>query len=67
MCQVRGLAVPATIADHIEPHRGDWNAFLTSELQSLCAHCHNSAKRRIELGRPRPDIGEDGYPKLDSR
>jgi 5-methylcytosine-specific restriction enzyme A len=65
MCQVRGLAVPATIADHIEPHRGDWT--LTSELQSLCAHCHNSAKRRIELGRPRPDIGEDGYPKLDSR
>jgi 5-methylcytosine-specific restriction enzyme A len=67
MCLARGLAVPATVADHIVPHHGDWNAFLTGKLQSLCEHCHNSAKRRIELGRPRPDIGEDGYPKLDSR
>jgi 5-methylcytosine-specific restriction enzyme A len=63
MCQARGLAVPATVADHVTPHRGDWNAFLTGTLQSLCGHCHNSAKRRIDLGAPpRPYIGEDGYP-----
>jgi 5-methylcytosine-specific restriction enzyme A len=63
MCFKRGLAVPATVADHVVPHDGDWNAFLTGALQSLCEHCHNSTKRRIDLGAPpRRYSGEDGYP-----
>lgn len=39
----------AEVVDHIQRHRGNpallfnWN-----NLQSLCAHCHNSAKQRQE-------------------
>jgi 5-methylcytosine-specific restriction protein A len=63
MCTARGIVTVATVADHIAPHNGDWNAFLTGALQSLCEHCHNSSKRRIDLGTPpRPYIGEDGWP-----
>jgi 5-methylcytosine-specific restriction enzyme A len=65
-CLQFGRAVPATICDHVTPHKGDFTAFLTGALQSLCEHCHNSTKRRIELGRPRPEIGADGYP-IESR
>jgi hypothetical protein len=46
----------------VEPHRGDWNKFVTGKLQSLCEACHNSAKRQIELRGYRCDIGLDGLP-----
>jgi 5-methylcytosine-specific restriction protein A len=62
MCLQRGLTVPATVADHITPHRGDWNAFLLGPLQSLCKSCHNSTKRTVELRGYSPEIGPDGWP-----
>jgi len=62
MCLQRGLVRPATVVDHVEPHRGNWNKFLTGKLQSLCEHCHNSDKRLVEQGEPRAIIGEDGWP-----
>jgi hypothetical protein len=62
MCAKRGLAVPATIADHVVPHRGDWIAFLTAPLQSLCKTCHDSDKRLFELRGYNRDIGSDGWP-----
>ena len=65
-CLQSGLVVPAEIADHIEHHRGDWNKFLTSELQSLCKRCHNSTKHRLEVRGYNVDVGEDGYP-IDPR
>ena len=40
-CAKRGLRVPATDADHIEPHRGDLEKFSTGLLQSLCHSCHS--------------------------
>lgn len=42
--------VPATVADHVTPHRGDENAFWFGELQSLCASCHSSSKQQAEAG-----------------
>lgn len=39
----------ATVADHIEPHRGDEYLFFHGELQSLCDSCH-SRKTREENG-----------------
>lgn len=45
----RGEVVPATVADHIEPHRGDPIKF-AGPLQSVCAACHNSIKQSIEKG-----------------
>jgi 5-methylcytosine-specific restriction enzyme A len=50
------------VVDHVVPHRGDWNAFVTGKLQSLCEPCHKSAKRQIELRGYRSAIGLDGHP-----
>ena len=52
----------STAADQGEPHRGDWTAFVTGKLQSLCEPCQKSAKRQIELHGYRADIGLDGFP-----
>jgi hypothetical protein len=63
MCARNGLAVPATVADHITPHGGDWNAFLFGPLQSLCKPCHDSDKRFFDLnGYERIRFGVDGWP-----
>jgi hypothetical protein len=52
----------ATVVDHVTPHRGDWTAFCTSPLQSLCKSCHDATKRQIELHGYCNDIGLDGFP-----
>jgi len=44
-CAARGMVTMADIADHIESHHGDWNAFVTGELQSLCSACHAQKAR----------------------
>lgn len=44
------LAVPATVCDHVHPHRGDVTAFWAGPFQSLCQPCHDSAKQREETG-----------------
>jgi len=61
-CLERGIVTAANVVDHVTPHRGDWNAFVTGELQSLCEPCHRSAKRQIELRGYCTDIGLDGLP-----
>lgn len=48
MCEAEGRVEAATVADHVTPHRGDWMLFWEGELQSLCAHHHNSAKHSEE-------------------
>lgn len=50
-CKRNGIpTTPATLVDHIEPHRGDWNLFMDPEnLQSLCSSCH-SKKTATEDG-----------------
>jgi hypothetical protein len=62
-CREQGRVEPATLADHVEPHKGDWNAFATGELQSLCATCHNRTKREIELHGFHSALGLDGWPR----
>ena len=53
-CAQMGVITPATVADHVEPHRGDEEKFWTGELQSLCAICHSGAKQSEEAtGRKR--------------
>jgi hypothetical protein len=52
----------ASVVDHVEPHWGDWAAFVTGKLQSLWEPSHKSAKRQIELRGYRCDIGLDGFP-----
>jgi 5-methylcytosine-specific restriction protein A len=50
MCRAKGLVTAATVADHIEPHRGDERKFWEGALQSLCASCHSSCKQSEEVG-----------------
>ena len=43
-----GAMVPATVCDHIEPHREDYGKFWYGKRQSLCTTCHSSIKQREE-------------------
>jgi 5-methylcytosine-specific restriction enzyme A len=65
-CLEKGLVVPATIADHIEPHRGNRTKFWLGQLQSMCKHHHDSRKQQEEIRGYSIDIGVDGFP-LDRR
>jgi len=50
MCQAAGRVVPATVVDHIIPHRGAARLFWDREnWQSLCERHHN-AKSAMERG-----------------
>lgn len=49
LCAEIGITTPATIVDHIKPHRGDTQLFYDpNNLQSLCKHCHDCHKQRFE-------------------
>lgn len=49
MCEKEGRLVPATVVDHIKPHRGDPVLFWADDnRQGLCLHHHNSTKQRQE-------------------
>lgn len=59
LSSVKGKA-PDHVADHITPHRGSEALFWDrSNLQCLCAACHNGAKQRAEQ-RDRPVPGDPG-------
>jgi 5-methylcytosine-specific restriction protein A len=62
MCLKDGRINAATIADHIEPHKGDQQKFFFGELQSLCKLHHESAKKREEARGYSTQIGADGWP-----
>ncbi|SUO95242.1 HNH endonuclease [Suttonella ornithocola] len=60
-CQREGRITPATVVDHIIPHKGDARLFWDkTNWQSLCKHCHDSIKQREENSK----IGcnEKGFP-----
>ena len=52
-CAMRGLRIPATDVDHIEPHRGDVTKFTEGPLQSLCHSCHSRKTMRERKQRSR--------------
>lgn len=50
-CERQGRTTPATVVDHIEPHKGDRAKFTDrANLQSLCARCHNRKTAREDGG-----------------
>lgn len=60
-CYSKGFVVPATIADHITPHKGNETLFWDyNNLQPLCKTCHDSDKQRME--NVKNEIGLDGWP-----
>ena len=62
MCEKQGRATMATVADHVEPHRGDDEIFWYGELQSLCASCHSARKQMQEIHGYSQACGVDGLP-----
>lgn len=49
LCKEADRLCPATVADHITPHKGDVTLFFdATNLQSLCKPCHDGTKQRAE-------------------
>ncbi len=66
-CAKIGKIEPATVVDHVIPHRGDEELFFdTDNLQSLCKHCHDSHKQTQEKSGHLKGSDLDGLP-LDPR
>jgi 5-methylcytosine-specific restriction protein A len=43
LCKLQGRITPATVADHIKPHKGNLELFWDEgNLQALCKSCHDS-------------------------
>ena len=58
-----GRRTPATVVDHVIPHRNDQKLFWDSgNWQGLCKLHHDSTKQRIEKGTNVVQIGLDGFP-----
>ncbi len=63
MCMVAEVIEPATVVDHVKPHRGDEALFWDrANLQPLCKYHHDSTKKRMELGQDVILFGPDGWP-----
>lgn len=62
MCLQAGQRTPATVCDHVEPHRGDPIKFYGGPFQSLCAMHHDRHKQRLEIRGFSSTPGADGWP-----
>jgi 5-methylcytosine-specific restriction endonuclease McrA len=62
-CAELGDVTPATVVDHVTPHRGSARLFWDQRnWQALCKRCHDSVKQKIERNGYSNTIGADGYP-----
>lgn len=62
-CLVTEDVTAAEVVDHIKTHKGDLELFHDpANLQSLCKHHHDSAKRMMDRGKRIAVFGVDGYP-----
>lgn len=62
-CLARDIVEPATVADHVTRHNGDPELFWDPDnLQSLCKYCHDSTKKRMELGQHVVQFDANGWP-----
>lgn len=61
-CARAGRSRPATVANHVTPHRGDWKLFVSGPLESVCKECHDSAIQREELEGFSRALDADGWP-----
>jgi 5-methylcytosine-specific restriction endonuclease McrA len=64
LCRMCGKFCAKTAhVDHIKSRKSRPDlAMEPSNLQTLCAHCHNSIKQRHEKN-PRKGVGVDGFPE----
>lgn len=66
-CGEEGIATPATILDHIKPHKGDEKLFYDqTNWQGLCKPHHDSFKQMLEKNAWRKEIDPvTGWPIED--
>lgn len=64
MCKQTGHITPATVCDHINPHRGDPVVFYAGPFQSLCKPHHDGAKQSEERTGKIKGSDADGWPLL---
>lgn len=62
LCAAIGRTTSATVADHVEPHRGDRDKFFGGALQSLCKGCHDRHKQAQERGGRLAGADRHGFP-----
>jgi 5-methylcytosine-specific restriction protein A len=62
LCASAGKQTKATVCDHITPHKGNPASFYGGPFQSLCAACHDSAKKRIEHRGFDAAVDSSGWP-----
>jgi len=73
-CKSHGRLTPASVIDHVTPHKGDMALFYDrSNLQSLCTSCHSAKTAREDGGfgntesvKASKSCSVDGLP-IDSR
>jgi hypothetical protein len=61
-CLNESRIVPATVAHHRIPHKGDERLFFEGELVSSCKPHHDSIEQSIERRGYDKTIGVDGWP-----
>lgn len=61
-CAQRGIVTAASVADHVKPHRGNYELFYHGKLQSLCKLCHDGAKQAQEASGQLRGGNLDGHP-----
>ena len=63
LCLEMDRLTPATIVDHVEPHRGDPVKFWDERnWQSACKPCHDGAKQQLEKSGGLRGSSTDGVP-----
>lgn len=64
MCTVDGKPTPATVVDHIRPHKGNQALFWdTSNWQPLCRTHHNATKQHNERSGRESGCNAQGVPR----
>lgn len=62
-CREVGALRPATVVDHVRPHKGNTDLFWSVDNhQALCKPCHDSAKAFEENRGYSSRVGNDGWP-----
>lgn len=63
MCSALGRTTPATVVDHIRPHKGDQSVFWDrANWQALCAPCHDRHKQAEDRGGMASGCDVNGVP-----
>ena len=61
-CKEQGRIMPATVVDHIKPHKGNYGLFWdVGNHQGMCVRCHNVKTATEDGGFGRPVKAKDDY------